>query len=74
MDTLSPGKAISITQNIVYALPSQVVRVQSLAAVEISLDNSTYAVLANSTTGTETGAMYVRCTSGTTTIICKRLN
>ena len=72
-DTLSAGRAHAILEDITYCLPPQVVRVQSLAAVEVSIDNSTWAVLTGSTTGAETGAIFVRCTTAATTIVCKTL-
>lgn len=69
---LQVGVATVITQNVVYALPARISRVQALAAVEVSIDNSTWAVLANSTTtGAETSAIYARCTTGDTTVVCK---
>lgn len=67
------GVPVAITQNVAYALPARTVRLQSLAAVEVSIDNSTWATLTNSTTGAETSAVFVRCTTGNTTVVVKTL-
>lgn len=69
--SIQVGVATPITQNVVYALPARKCFLQALAAVEVSIDNSTWAALANSTTGAPTSAIYVRCTTGNTTIVCK---
>ena len=70
---LTIGPVHNLLQNVIYALPARNVRVQSTTAVEVSLSTTTtaFAVLANSTTGAETSAAFVRCTTGATTIICK---
>lgn len=69
--SIQVGVATIITQNVVYAMPARKCFVQALAAVEVSIDNSTWAVLAASTTGAASAAVYVRCTTGNTTIVCK---
>lgn len=70
---LTIGPVHSLVQNTIYALPARLVRVHSTTAVEVSLSTTTtaFAVLANSTTGAETSAAFVRCTTANTTIICK---
>lgn len=71
VQSIQVGVPTVITQNVVYALPASKCFIQALAAVEVSIDNSTWAVLASSTTGAASGAVYVRCTTGNTTIVCK---
>ena len=74
-ELLSSGGVYVMTTNTVYSLPPVVVRVQSNASIEASLlETTAFTTLANSTTGTETGAMFVRCTTGTTSISIKRLD
>lgn len=74
METLSAGRAHTILQNVTYALPPGVVMVQSLAAIEASLDDSTWAALAGAnTTGINTAAQYIRCTTGATVVSVKRV-
>ena len=70
---LLAGVPFIVTQTTTFALPSQSVWLQSGAAVETSLDGTNWATLANSTTGAQTSAAFVRCTTGTTTILVKRM-
>lgn len=71
---LSPGVPASLVQTTAYALPPMVTRLHSSAAVDVSLDNSNWAALTGATTGTETGAMFVRCTAATNCVlVCKVL-
>jgi hypothetical protein len=66
---LTIGPAHSIIQNVVYGLPARVVRVHSLAAVEISVDGSTWDALTNAeTVGAEAGSVFIRCPGGNTTL------
>lgn len=71
---LDPGGVYTVTTTTICALPPVVVRVQSSAACEVSLDQTNWSILANSTTGAETGAMFVRCTTGQMVIAVKRLD
>jgi len=68
------GVPATLTQNVTFALPSQSMWLQASAAVETSLDGSTWAVLANSTTGAQTSAPFVRCTTANATVMVKRMN
>jgi hypothetical protein len=70
---LTIGPVHSILQNVVYALPARNVRVLAGAAVEVSLDGTNFTALTGSalTTGVETSAAFVRCTTGNTSIILK---
>jgi hypothetical protein len=73
-EVLRRGVVTAITQNVIYALPASTVYLQAEAAVEVSLQATTnFATLAASTTGATTSAAFVRCTTGNTNIIVKRL-
>jgi hypothetical protein len=72
LKVLTIGPVHTITQNIAYALPARNVRIQSGAAVQVSLDSTTgFTALSASTTGVETSMPFVKCTTANTTIICK---
>lgn len=63
---LSPGQPVSLLPTVSYALPNRAVYVQSSAAVEVSLDNSTFVALAGTTTGSVlTAASFIRAVSTT---------
>lgn len=69
---LTIGPVNDIDQNIVYALPTRTVFIQSNDTVETSLDSTTgFTTLASSTTGVQTSAAFVRCTTANTKISCK---
>lgn len=70
-EMLSAGYTHTLTQNVVYALPAKVVFLRSSAALEVSVDNSTWVLLASSTTGTQAVSPYVRCTTGTAILALK---
>jgi len=72
IQVIQKGVATPILQNVVYVLPTEAVYIQSLAVVETSIDNSTFTAITASTTGTITTAIFVRCTTGNTTLVCKR--
>lgn len=74
-ETLSAGRSHEIIQNTIYALPPSRNFIQSLAVVQLSVTTTTtdFAVVAASTTGVETAAIFVRCTTGTTTIAVKKM-
>jgi hypothetical protein len=65
------GPIETLTQNQAFALPARQVRVMASAAIEISLDGSTWAALANSTTGADCTAVFVRCTTTNALLACK---
>lgn len=72
MDVIAVGPATAITQNVVYGLPARAGRLHSIAAVEISDDNSTWtAATGANTVGLDTAAQFVRCTTGNTTVSFK---
>jgi ABC-type uncharacterized transport system permease subunit len=72
--TLSAGVTHSLIQNTVYALPSNKVTVFSTVA--IALGNSTattsMVLMASSTTGIETGAQFIACTTANTFCTIKK--
>jgi len=77
LETLSAGGIYNLLPAVVYALPPTAVRIQSVTAVEGSLDGSTFAALtgANATPGIETAVPFIRVVSTTvaTLISIKRV-
>lgn len=72
VQSLQVGVLTSITQNVQYALPARKCFVRSAAAVESSLDGSTWAALTGAnTTGVGTSDIFVRCTTANTLIVAK---
>ncbi len=71
LNTVRIGIVETILQNVVYALPARQVRAMASVSVDISLDNSTWAALANVTTGADCTAAFVRCTTGNALFLCK---
>lgn len=73
MTTLSAGSQYSITQNTIYALPVTACQILSAAVCQLSPTTTTtqFTDVAATTTGVQTGAMFVRCTTGTTQISVK---
>lgn len=65
------GPVETLTQNVTFALPARQVRLMASAAVEISLDGSAWAVLANSTTGADATAAFVRCTTTNALVVVR---
>lgn len=58
---LTIGPTHVLTQDVVYALPARSVKVSATAAVEISVDGSTWDDLTGAeTVGAETGAVFIR--------------
>ena len=71
-ELLMIGPMQTITQNVAYAMPAKATTIQSLAAIESSIDGSTWAALTGAnTTGVKTAARFVRCTTGATQVVCK---
>ena len=66
------GVPTVIAQTTAYALPPTVCFIQSTTALEVSVDGTTYVTLTASTTGTTTGATFVRCTTAPTTVIVRK--
>ncbi len=71
LNMLRIGVVETLLQNVVYSLPARQIKVMTSLAVDVSLDNSTWAALANATTGTDCTAVFVRCTTGNALFLCK---
>lgn len=62
---LSPGLTVNFVQNNIYALPSKRCHVTSSAALEYSLDQTTWtAATGANTVGMEVSAGFLRCPGG----------
>lgn len=70
-ESLTIGPVHTLTEDVIYALPPRAVLLQSDVEVETSLDGVNFAVLAGSTTGVMTAAIFVRCPSDDTLIVLK---
>lgn len=66
------GVPTVIAQTTAYALPPTGCFIMSTVALEVSADGTTYVTLAASTTGAQTGATFVRCTTAPTTVIVRK--
>jgi len=72
---LSPGVPVTITQNVVYGLPTMAVMVHSDSTVEVGMASGTtgFVLLTNANTvGANCAASYIRCTTGNAVIVVKR--
>lgn len=65
------GPVFSLTQDVAYALPARQVSVLALAAIEVSVDGSTWVTVATSTGGASIVGAFVRCHTGNTTAVFK---
>lgn len=65
------GPAITLTQNVVYAAPARQVRIISSRVLETSVDNSTFAAVTATTTGTDLTSVFVKCTTGSAIVVCR---
>lgn len=66
------GQATTLTQNVVYGLPSKLCYVQSSLAVESSVDGTTWAALTGANTvGVACAGSWIRCTTGAPVVIVK---
>jgi hypothetical protein len=68
---LTAGSTYTMTQNVVYGIPSRVVFIHSSAVLQTSLDNSSYSDLAATTTGTQLVDPFVKCTTGNAIVAVK---
>lgn len=74
-EEIQVGVVSTIIQNTVYALPASLTHLTATAAVETGLSSGTTGFTLQSTsttTGLFVSAAFVRCTTGTTTICCKK--
>ena len=67
---LMEGMKYNINQGITYALPARLVIVESTAGLETSINGSSWTGL---TSGSQTGALFLRCPGGNATVVCKRV-
>jgi hypothetical protein len=75
METVQAGVPLLLAQTTSYALPPHVVHLQSTDAVELGVTTNAMTLTATSTTGLQTAACFVRCTTSTTcVVIVKRFN
>lgn len=65
------GPTHTLTQNTAYALPARQVRVMSTAVLQVSIDGSSYADVAATTTGTDVTAVFAKCTTGNAVVVCR---
>lgn len=69
---LATGSPQSLYQNVVYILPCRLVMLHSKDTVEVSNNSTTgFISLTSSTTGQETSATYIRCTTADTIVTLK---
>lgn len=69
---LALGMPWTITQNTTYALPAKLCNVKSSAALESSVDGTTWgAVTGADTTGAWVNGVFIRCTTGNALVLCK---
>lgn len=66
MITLTIGPELTMTQNVVYALPARLVFIKSSAAIEVGdTSAATFGALTGAnTTGVNVAGGFVRCTTG----------
>lgn len=67
-EVMAIGRAHSFAQTTAYALPARPGRIHSTLALDISPDNTTWTTVTATTTGTDVGSGFVRCTIGTTAV------
>lgn len=72
---LSAGVTNALTQNVIYALPTPACFILAANACELSPTSATtgFVLVAATTTGMQTGAAFIRCTTGATVISVKRV-
>jgi hypothetical protein len=63
----------ALVQNQVYGLPNPLLFIRSTLALESSVDGTTWAALTGAdTTGVNTAARWIRCTTGAPTVNIKK--
>ncbi len=66
------GVMTAILQNIAYAVPARRVHITSSAALEYSIDGTTWVALTGANTlGVETSATFIRCPASGANVIAK---
>jgi hypothetical protein len=69
---LTTGVSNTIAQSTVYALPAMGVFLHSTVALELTVDGTNYVLDVFTTTGIQTSALAVRCTTGNAICVIKR--
>jgi len=72
-ELLTIGVVHTLVQNIGYALPARRVLARASAAIETSMDNSTYAAVTLTNNQAELAAPFVRSTAASTLLILKAM-
>lgn len=65
------GQTCILNQNESYTLPVKVVYITSTVALESSIDEVAWTIIAQSTTGVLTAAKFVRCPTASAIVMCK---
>lgn len=71
---LTTGVSNTIAQTTSYALPATANFIMSSVAVELSVDNTTWVLQTATTTGLQTAARFVRCTTAPAVVSVARIN
>lgn len=66
---LQPGIPKIVPQTTAFALLGRLQHLRSSAALDLSIDGTTYTTVTATTTGIETAVPYARCTISTATVI-----
>jgi len=71
--SIQVGVPTTITQNVVYATPARACVVTSSAALEISMDGSTFVAMSVSATNAAplVAAPFIRCTTASPIVVCR---
>ena len=73
--TLSPGYTHTLVQDVIYALPVTICNILAANLCQISPVTTTTAFfdVTATTTGLQTGAAFIRCTGGNTTVAVHKI-
>jgi len=70
--SLPVGMAVTVLQNVIYALPSKQVRIAATRLMQVSIDGVTFAnVVGSDTTGADITGVFTRCVAGDAIVVCK---
>lgn len=71
---VSVGRLQAILQNVAWALPGKLVHITASAAIEYSIDGTTWVALTGANTvGVYCSATFIRCPGGNCNVICKSM-
>jgi hypothetical protein len=68
---LTIGPVHVLAEDIIYAMPARSVFLQSDEVLELSLDGTVFVADTTTTTGMQTSAVFVRCTTADAQVVCK---